>query len=137
MLNKAEFKGGDVLPKDYLDLIADELNVKEVVWEGKGGNLSLNLDTVITPELQIEGYKREMIRTVNALRKEAGLTPAHRIEIWVEGDEAAVSWLPNVSEDLKKSTLADNLEVGATDKSVAEKGVKFESGPLTVRIVRV
>jgi len=79
MLNSAEFTGGGKLAEQYFVLLSEELNVRSVSWQGGGGSLEVKLDTVITLELQREGNKREIIRTINSLRKEAGLTVADRI----------------------------------------------------------
>ncbi|MFM2384124.1 MAG: hypothetical protein RIQ72_696, partial [Candidatus Parcubacteria bacterium] len=57
-------------------LMADELNVKEVI----AGD-AFALDTVITPELQKEGYAREIIRAVQQERKNKDLQPKDTIVI--------------------------------------------------------
>jgi isoleucyl-tRNA synthetase len=53
---------------DFADILTEELNVKKVV-QGD----ALALDLAITPELKREGYAREMIRYIQAARKNAGL----------------------------------------------------------------
>ena len=59
---------------NFEDILKDELNVKEVkVGEG------LALDLVVTPELKREGIVREVIRHVQAARKNAGLNVDDRI----------------------------------------------------------
>jgi isoleucyl-tRNA synthetase len=64
------------LDKELLELIKQEVNVKEVVF-GK----ELKLDTKITKELEKEGHYREMVRNVNKIRKEMGLTPKDLVVI--------------------------------------------------------
>ncbi len=61
--------------EELLELIKDEVNVKEVVFSGdiKG---DIELDTEITEELKQEGYVREIIRNIQSLRKQSGLTPS-------------------------------------------------------------
>jgi isoleucyl-tRNA synthetase len=56
--------------KELLELIKDEVNVKEVSF---GKELVLNLE--ISEELKKEGEYRELVRNINGLRKEMGLTP--------------------------------------------------------------
>jgi isoleucyl-tRNA synthetase len=56
------------LTKDYLDLIKDEINVKEVVADEKISG-EVELDTNITPELKEEGTVREIIRALQEIRK--------------------------------------------------------------------
>ena len=58
------------LDKELLELIKDEVNVKKISF-GK----ELKLDTKITENLEKEGEYRELIRNINSIRKEMGLTP--------------------------------------------------------------
>lgn len=61
---------------NFNDILTDELNVKEVI---KGDELSLNLE--VTPELRREGMAREVVRHVQAARKDAGLNVDDRIDL--------------------------------------------------------
>lgn len=54
-------------------LLKAELNVKSVLWQQTSGELQVNFDFVLTPELQMEGEARELIRQIQDLRKEAHL----------------------------------------------------------------
>ncbi len=89
---------GDQLDEFYEQIIADEVNVKEVKHGDK-----LSLDKTLTPELREEGHAREIIRAVQAARKHAGLRQDDRIKLSLSCD------LPKAHEALIKS------EVGATD----------------------
>ena len=62
--------------KDLLDLIKDEVNVKEISF-GK----EMRLDTEITSELKEEGMAREIIRTIQEMRRELMLTPQKPVRI--------------------------------------------------------
>ncbi|HPW05383.1 MAG TPA: isoleucine--tRNA ligase [bacterium] len=137
MLNSAEFTGGGKLAEQYFVLLSEELNVRSVNWQGGDGSLEVKLDTVITPELQREGNKREIIRTINSLRKEAGLTVADRIEILIESSEESFSWLAGWSEELKKATLADVIRQGREDNPLAVKVLKLEQIDLSLQIVKL
>ena len=57
--------------KDYESLIKTQANVKEVIWQH--GNFAVEIDTQLTPELEQEGYARELTRLLQELRKKAGL----------------------------------------------------------------
>lgn len=59
------------LSGQYLEIIADEVNVKRVEKKGT----AVSLDTTITPELKEEGFVRDTIRAIQAFRKETGLRP--------------------------------------------------------------
>jgi len=74
-INNKELKG----KKELLDIIAEELNVKRVTI-----GETFCLDTKITPELKEEGMIRELVRLIQALRKEKGLKPHQFITIFYE-----------------------------------------------------
>ena len=87
----ALFEVAGSLPKSLLQVVRQEVNVKEV---RKGAKTKL--DTVITPELQHEGMVREVIRYVQEMRKDAGYKPRHRILLRFSGDKTvAVLFLQN------------------------------------------
>ena len=73
---------------EFAPLILEELNVRTVRslaskaqgWPNAGeGKVCVALDPEITPELRREGQLRELLRTVQEMRKTAGLTPRDRI----------------------------------------------------------
>ena len=57
--------------EELLNLIKDEVNVKEIIWD-KNINQEVELDVEITPELKEEGELREFIRGLQDLRKKLG-----------------------------------------------------------------
>ncbi len=99
------------IENEYLELIKDELNVKEIEQIEETGELKVDLDTTLTDELKEEGIVRELIRTINNLRKEMKLTIGDRVEIsYHASDDLLNRVFEKYSEELKKSTLADSLE---------------------------
>jgi isoleucyl-tRNA synthetase len=76
----------------YLDVLKEELNVKQVSWSVEGEQ-SVELDLDITDELRLEGLAREVVRLVQSARKESGLEVDDRIHMTLESD----------SEELNKS----------------------------------
>jgi len=61
------------------------------------------LDTNITPELKQEGDARDLIRSIQSLRKEANLDLKDKINIF------APSWPENFEEEIKSKTLAESI----------------------------
>ncbi len=61
--------------KELLNLIKEEINVKEVIFDGKIKG-EVELDTEISEDLKQEGQAREIIRRIQDLRKKAGLLPS-------------------------------------------------------------
>ena len=90
---------GNKLDEFYERIIADEVNVKEVVHGAE-----LALDKTITKELEEEGYARDIIRAVQSARKKAGLQMDDRIRL-------SLSVVPPAAftELIKAEVLADEL----------------------------
>jgi isoleucyl-tRNA synthetase len=86
-LARATATGIEISNPALTQIFLDELNVREFSWQAKG-ELGVQLDTTITKELKQEGTERELVRTVQALRKKHGLdVTAHVIMLW-QTDEA-------------------------------------------------
>lgn len=97
-------------------LILDEVNVKEVVIHGGG---DIILDLTITPELRREGHLRDLIRSIQEMRKTQKLHPADQITLFIfpngEQARACISALPSGWE---KSVNAKSLDLGEHDHAV-------------------
>lgn len=91
-----------VIKEEYHALITEELNVKKI----EQGDETM-LDTTITPELKLEGEYRELIRTVQDLRKEKGCTPQDMIILTLP--ETSQEIVAMFGEDLKKVVGAKNI----------------------------
>ena len=100
-----------VLTAQLLQLIKDELNIKNVVWE-KGDELSVFLDLRLDPELIAEGKVRELIRQVQGLRKEKGARLDQKIKLVVPRPEAGPALTDELLEKLKLQTLAKEAKEG-------------------------
>ena len=72
---------GDKLDDFYEQIIADEVNVKEV----KNGK-ELILDKTLTEELKREGYARDLVRAIQTARKNAGLSMDDQIKLSLSVD---------------------------------------------------
>ncbi|MFH1047980.1 MAG: class I tRNA ligase family protein [Patescibacteria group bacterium] len=94
------------------ELLKDELNVLDIEWQ-KGEQLVVELDTEISPELRRLGLLRELVRNINSLRKEAGLTPTdHVILNWESAGDLWRSTIEQHGAELKQSVHADELKEG-------------------------
>ncbi len=75
---------GQLLDQEALALLLlGELNVKEVLWQESTGELTVELDFTLTPELEAEGQARELIRQIQDLRKAAKLELEQVVEVMV------------------------------------------------------
>ncbi len=67
------------------------------------------LDTVVTPELALEGRARDLIRAIQQARKDAGLDVSDRIDVQVAGDDELAEVLRTHHELIAGETLADSI----------------------------
>ena len=97
--------------KELLELIKDEVNVKEVIITKDISENEVKLDTTITDELRKEGEIRNFIRMVQDLRKQAGLMPKDQAILVIAEDAALVEhhW-----DEIKKTTNLSRFEKGDT-----------------------
>jgi len=102
------------LGKEYLELIRDEINVKEIL-ENKNLETEVLLDVEITPELKDEGNYRELVRSIQDLRKKMGLTPCDVVSILIETDKFGQELVRKFENDLKKTVSAGKIEFKDND----------------------
>ena len=86
------------LPDELLQIIKDELNVKEIIKGNK-----VELDTKLTPELEAEGKARDLVREIQDARKKAGTALDEKIIVHL------TDWPKNFEDYIKKETLAEKL----------------------------
>lgn len=124
------------LEDGYWQLVKDEVNVKEVKTAEGNGALEVELDTQMTDELRQEGIKRELVRFINALRKNAGLTINDRIKVyWQSGSDEIRTAINQYKQDILTDTLADDMEEGdAGGEAQAQKEVKVNSYAVTLQV---
>lgn len=103
------------LSADYLDIVKDELNVKQISFRDDLNPGSVVLDTEITDALRDEGDMRELVRKIQDMRKDAGLEPKDRVVVMLTQAEPA--WYASLGEELCASVGAERIEWGCeTDR---------------------
>ncbi|HDL02425.1 MAG TPA: isoleucine--tRNA ligase, partial [Candidatus Pacearchaeota archaeon] len=115
--------------KKLSEIIKEELNIKELVYK-KTETLEVTLDTQITPELEAEGYAREISRKIQATRKKAELIKTDFIELEISSD---FNNLLNSQLDFLKARVgAKTISLEKSNKSFNHsevgkiKGKKFD-----------
>jgi len=94
----------------YGSIIREELNIAKSVTQIKGGPYAVELDLKITPELKREGLMREVIRHVQAARKNAGLNVDDRISLVLSTDSDELRQaIDEHADTIKSETLANDL----------------------------
>ena len=102
---------------------------------GQDGGYLTALDTALNEELVREGLAREMIRTVQEARKQAGLEVSDRILLGVSGTAGVEDALGAFRDYLMSETLATGWETGQADPLWKEERALDDEG-WTIEISR-
>lgn len=116
------------LSKELSEIAADELNVKKITFGARKDELI----TKITPELEMEGMARDLVRLVQALRKNSGFEVADRIILHYEtSDDLVKDTFTRFADYIKGEVLATDIQVGMTGKA-EENNVNGRSVKLNI-----
>ncbi len=122
-LKSAKIEGKFEIGEELKKIIKLQLNLKSINFL-KRGETKLVLDLKITPELEAEGYAREISRKIQALRKKMGLNKENLIDLKVEVDEKLQKIFKENIELIKERTNSNALKfVNKLDDSLV--GVEY------------
>ena len=127
-LQKAEITTKDKAMKKLKEIIQTQTNIKTLTF--KEGKQKIKLDVTITPELEAEGFARELTRRIQSFRKKAKLKMQDEIELAIITDYNLSKWKKEIQQKVgaKKLTITDGkLEEEFEYKKPEEiKGKTFE-----------
>ena len=140
---------GAKLAEYYEQIMAEELNVKEIRWiENLDEHLAdydvtegtikpenwIEISKQLTPELKREGLMREVIRHVQSARKKAGLQVDDRIMLQLTtGDEQLRQAIDEHTEVIAAETLAVFGKVHDNQSTVMVEGAELEIALVVVK----
>ncbi len=138
--------------EEFLKILAEEINVKQVVYDDKIKE-EIELDTKITSELKEEGTIRELVRMVQDLRQEAGLKPQDKIAVFIQAEKESEGILDrhsnlfikeinafgklSINTERSRSINAKSLQLKRTQKFDAESETKLENKNIWIGIKKV
>ena len=130
----------------YEQIMAEELNVKEIRWiESLDEHLAdydvtegvikpeswVEINKHLTPELKREGLMREVIRHVQSARKKAGLQVDDRIELNIASSDTEIAQAVDAFADtIKAETLA--IKLGSAADDMEKYDVKVDGKPVEI-----
>ncbi|MEY3473068.1 MAG: hypothetical protein RLY22_571, partial [Actinomycetota bacterium] len=103
--------GVELLEEEYeLTLVADLStgDTKNLIGILPSGGFVI-LDGDVTPELEVEGAARDLIRAIQQTRKDSGLDVSDRIKLTIAGDDATLVAISAHEELIKSETLTLEL----------------------------
>ena len=113
------------------DLLIETAQTEGYVTEADG-DISVVLDTNLTPELIEEGFVREIVSKVQTMRKEAGFEVMDKIHIYAKDNDKILELMKNHKEEIMSEVLAEDMTLGTTDGYVKEWNINKESVVLGV-----
>ncbi len=111
---------------EMLDIISSQLNVKEVILKNNKENtaITVELDTKLTPELEAEGFAREICRRIQSGRRKIGLVKEDKIKIFIKSEFDDL--LKNQIDFIKERVGAETMEL----KESSEKHDHSDEGKI-------
>ncbi len=99
------------------------------------GALTVALDVEVTDELRREGVAREIVKKVQAIRKDSGFEITDRISVVLSSSEVSDAAVEQFREYICNQVLADSLEVNA---ALSEgEGIELDGCTIKVTVKRV
>lgn len=104
----------------FEELIMDEVNVKKISLHAGSKNLpnlqqfglNVSLDTSLTPQLQTEGNAREMVRTLQDLRKKQKLSVSDSVKVTYKDTPENQNSIKEYGSYIKEKVSATELIAG-------------------------
>ena len=110
--------------KNLQDLIKKQVNCKKITLNNIKDNIQVKLNTELTPELEKEGFTREVLRRIQDLRKKAKLNKQDKIELYIN---SKIDLDYDLIKKIANAKIVKNFKADFTDKfNVKEK--EFEIG---------
>ncbi len=122
--------------EEFTEILKSQLNVKEIVVQ-ENPEMKVEIDTQITPELESEGYARELSRQVQEFRKKLGLNKKENIELYIATSDEFKEIINSKTEFIKSRTNSKKLDFVATlqkekFKNTVEFNIKDKRGDIGV-----
>ncbi len=140
--NKAmdEFNGVGYITLDIngqeIKLEKDDVLIEMTQQEGyvanSDKNITVVMDTKLTPELIEEGFVRELVSKIQTMRKDAGFEVMDRINVYVNGNDKIADLLKSNAEQVKSVVLADDIIAGEEKGFTKEWDINGEKVTLGV-----
>ncbi len=127
---KFDFDGAKVVLTEE-DLLIETAQTEGFIAE-TNGDISVVLDTKLTPELIEEGFVRELISKIQTMRKEAGFEVMDKIRVSVKDNEKIDAILRKFEGDILSDVMADEIEYDAASGYVKDWNINGENVTLGV-----
>ena len=125
-----------VFGSDEVVLTEEDLLIEAAQTEGyvsdNNGDITVVLDTKLTPELIEEGFVRELISKIQTMRKEAGFEVMDKIRVYVKDNEKIDQILKKYEKDILGDVMADEILYDQASGYVKDWNINGEAVTLGV-----
>ncbi|PIN88448.1 isoleucine--tRNA ligase [Candidatus Pacearchaeota archaeon CG10_big_fil_rev_8_21_14_0_10_35_13] len=124
-LKKATINTNNEISEGIKGIIMKQLNVKSIEVN-KREELSVELTTEMTPELEAEGYSRELSRKVQEIRKKKGMVKTDEIILRISAPKELLERIRNNEEFIKDRTNSKEITIEERlDDSDGKEGIEM------------
>ena len=125
-----------VFGSDEVVLTEEDLLIEAAQTEGyvsdNNGDITVVLDTKLTPKLIEEGFVRELISKIQTMRKEAGFEVMDKIRVYVKDNEKISQILKKYEKDILSDVMADEILYDQASGYVKDWNINGEAVTLGV-----
>ncbi|HRY30878.1 MAG TPA: class I tRNA ligase family protein [Candidatus Paceibacterota bacterium] len=114
--------GSEELGDDFVELIKDEVNIKQILCDKTLGEAKVQLDVTIDEELKQEGVVRDLGRFIQNLRKEKGLAPMENIALEIETDSAGEKLIRKFESEISRLVRSTETNFRQNDGAILKVG---------------
>ena len=98
------------------------------------GNITVVIDTLITKELEEEGYIREIISKIQTMRKETDFEVTDKISIYIKGSEKIESIVSKLKDIILQAIISKEIFIGQTKDTAITKDWEVNDENVTIGI---
>ena len=126
------------LPSGEVTLAPEDVDVKLTQTKGfvaqRYGEVTVAISTDLTPELIEEGFVREIISKIQTMRKENNFQVTDHIAVSVVGNDKIADLMRKNEAEIKKVTLADDIQYGELNGLEKEWNINGEKVTFAVAV---
>jgi isoleucyl-tRNA synthetase len=120
----------EALENELIEIIKEELNVKKIKFNNKQEE-AIILSLKINKELKLEGQAREVIRFIQAMRREADYQVDDRIIVGIKGTNEVIGKFGDI---IQKEVLANDLTDELIKKADLQKEFLIDEKKIEISI---
>jgi isoleucyl-tRNA synthetase len=120
--------------------VPGELLVEAAPLEGyavaQDNGLQVALDLSLDEALRREGLARDLVRAVQEVRKNAGMSLSDRIDLYLDPGEALAATLTVWEDYLRAETLAETVSLELPPPNIYAEAVMIDGALVTIGLAR-